>query len=65
MCIEGSREGKLSNELVARYHHLGYRILVGAQMRYAVHDRHIRRDRPWKDIWILPLRKDWRRTLDR
>ena len=34
-----SREGKLWNEFVARYHYLGYKTLVGAQMRYAVHDR--------------------------
>ena len=32
-----SREGKLWNEFVARYHYLGYTTLVGAQMRYAVH----------------------------
>ena len=32
-----SREGKLWNEYVARYHYLGYTTLVGAQMRYAVH----------------------------
>ncbi len=35
----GTREGKLWNEFVARYHYLGYTTLVGAQMRYAVHDR--------------------------
>ncbi len=35
-----TREGKLWNEFVDRYHYLGYRTLVGAQMRYAVHDRH-------------------------
>jgi len=35
----GTREGRLWNEFVARYHYLGYRTLVGAQMRYAVHDR--------------------------
>ena len=34
-----TREGKLWNEFVARYHYLGYTRLVGAQMRYAVHDR--------------------------
>ena len=33
-------EGKRWNEFVARYHYLGYKTLVGAQMRYAVHDRH-------------------------
>ena len=32
-------ESKLWNEFVARYHYLGYKTLVGAQMRYAVHDR--------------------------
>ena len=35
----GSREGKLWNEFVARHHYLGYKTLVGAQMRYTVHDR--------------------------
>ena len=34
-----TREGKRWNEFVARYHYLGYKTLVGAQMRYAVHDR--------------------------
>ena len=34
-----TREGRLWNEFVARYHYLGYKPLVGAQMRYAVHDR--------------------------
>ena len=37
--VRYSREGKLWNEFIARYHYLGYRIQVGAQMRYAVHDR--------------------------
>ena len=32
-------DAKLWNEFVARYHYLGYKTLVGAQMRYAVHDR--------------------------
>ena len=37
--VRGTREGKLWNEFIARYHYLGYKTLVGAQMRYAVHDR--------------------------
>ena len=37
--MRGTRQNKLWNEFVARYHYLGYRTLVGAQMRYAVHDR--------------------------
>ena len=37
--VRYSRESKLWNEFVARYHYLGYKTLVGAQMRYAVHDR--------------------------
>ena len=37
--VRGTRQSKLWNEFVARYHYLGYKTLVGAQMRYAVHDR--------------------------
>ena len=37
--VRGTREGRLWNEFVARYHYLGYKTLVGAQMRYAIHDR--------------------------
>ncbi len=37
--VRGTREGRLWNEFVARYHYLGYKTLVGAQMRYAVLDR--------------------------
>ena len=37
--VRGTREGRLWNEFVGRYHYLGYKTLVGAQMRYAVHDR--------------------------
>ena len=37
--VRGTREGRLWNEFVHRYHYLGYKTLVGAQMRYAVHDR--------------------------
>ena len=37
MAVRYSREGKLWNEYVARYHYLGYTTLVGAQMRYTVH----------------------------
>ena len=35
----GRRASRLWNEFIARYHYLGYKTLVGAQMRYAVHDR--------------------------
>ena len=37
--VRETQEGRLWNEFVARYHYLGYKTLVGAQMRYAVHDR--------------------------
>ena len=37
--VHSTREGRLWNEFVARHHYLGHRTLVGAQMRYAVHDR--------------------------
>ncbi len=34
-----TRQGALWNEFIARYHYPGYARLVGAQMRYAIHDR--------------------------
>ena len=37
--VRNTREGALWNEFVARYHYLGYTRMVGAQMRYAIHDR--------------------------
>ena len=39
LVVRGTREGKRWNEFVARYHYLGHKTLVGAQIRYAVHDR--------------------------
>ena len=35
--VRDTREGRLWNEYVGRYHYLGFTTLVGAQMRYAVH----------------------------
>ena len=37
--VHSTRVGSHWNEFVARYHYLEYKTLVGAQMRYAVHDR--------------------------
>ena len=37
--VHSTRESRLWNEFVGRYHYLGHKTLVGAQMRYAVHDR--------------------------
>ena len=37
--VRGTPEGKRWNEFIDRYHYLRYKTLVGAQMRYAVHDR--------------------------
>ena len=39
--------------------------LVGTTKGRGRYDRHTRRDQPKKDIWLRPLRKDWRRTLNR
>ncbi len=38
--VSGTAEGQRWNQFIARYHYLGYQTLVGAQMRYAVEDRH-------------------------
>ena len=44
--VRYTREGKRWNEVIARCHYLGYKTLVGAQMRHAVHDRHGRPPSP-------------------
>ena len=44
--VRYTREGKRWNEIIARYHYLGYKTLVGAQMGYAVYDR---------DSWPLAM----------
>ena len=36
----GTPQSQQWNAFIARYHYLGYKTLVGAQMRYTVHDRH-------------------------
>jgi len=38
--LGGTPQSKQWNAYIARYHYLGYKTLVGAQMRYTVHDRH-------------------------
>ena len=38
---------------------------VGATQGRGCHDRHTRRGQPKKDTWLRPLRKDWRRALNR
>ena len=40
-------------------------IHVGTTQGRERYDRHTKRDQPKKDIWLRPLRKDWRRTLSR
>ena len=37
---------------------------VGTTQGRGRYDRHARRDQPKKNIWLRPLRKDWRRTLN-
>ena len=38
---------------------------VGATQGRGRYDRHTKRAQPKKDIWLRPLRKHWRRTLNR
>ena len=40
-------------------------IPVGATQGRGRYDRHTKRAQPKKDIWLRPLRKDWKRTLNR
>ena len=38
---------------------------VGTTQGRGRYDRHTKRAQPTKDIWLRPLRKDWRSTLNR
>ena len=38
---------------------------VGTTQGRGRYDRHTKRAQPKKDIWLRPLRKDWKRTLNR
>ena len=38
---------------------------VGTTQGRGRYDRHTKRAQPKKDIWLRPLRKDWRHTLNR
>ena len=40
-------------------------LLVGTTQGRGRYDRHKQYDKPKKDIWLRPLRKDWRRILNR
>ncbi len=40
-------------------------IKVGNTQGRGRYDRENRHDKPKKDIWLRPLRKDWKRTLNR
>ena len=40
-------------------------IRVGTTQGRGRYDRYKRYDKPKKDIWLRPLRKDWKRTLNR
>ena len=38
---------------------------VGTTQGRGRYDRHTKRDQLKKDVWLRPLRRDWRRTLNR
>ena len=40
-------------------------IPVGTTQGRGRYDRYTKRAQPRKDIWLRPLRKDWKRTLNR
>ena len=40
-------------------------IRVGATQGRGRYNMNNRSDKPKKDIWLRPLRKDWKRTLNR
>ena len=40
-------------------------IRVGTTLGRGRYDRYNKADKPMKDIWLCPLRRDWKRTLNR
>jgi len=56
-------ESALWNELVARYHYLGYRVPVGANLRYLVHSgstKHVLACLLWSSpAWKMAARDSW------
>ena len=38
---------------------------VGTTQGRGRYDRYSKRDQPKQDIWLRPLRRDWKRTLNR
>ena len=38
---------------------------VGATRGRGRYDRYTKRNKPKKDVWLRPLRRDWKRTLNR
>ena len=43
----------------------GLRTHVGATRGRGRYDTYMKRTEPRKDIWLRPLRRDWKRTLNR
>ena len=40
-------------------------IQVGTTLGRVRYDRYMKRTQPKKDVWLRPLRRDWKRTLNR
>ena len=56
--IDPSRSAEAAHKLFAEA--VLYTVIVCGR-----YDRHTKRSQPRKDIWLRPLRKDWKRTLNR
>jgi hypothetical protein len=61
--VRNRPESALWNELVARYHYLGYRVPVGANLRYLVHSgstKHVLACLLWSSpAWKMSVRDSW------
>ena len=51
-------------KMVSGYRASGW-IHVGATQGRGRYDRDRQFDKPKKDVWLRPLRRDWKRTLNR
>ena len=63
--LERARERKDEPRYTGAVYRASGWIRVGTTQGRGRYDTHMKRAEPRKDIWLRPLRKDWKRTLNR
>ena len=56
---------KLAPRYTGAVYRASGRTHVGTTQEHGRYDRDKQYDKPEKDVWLRPLRRDWKRTLNR